>query len=88
MGNQQYRYGPYTDYIEVRTPFGEWGIPAGQILSFDDEGAPVFADATEGERATASPDPYMAFDAHGNPLPQAVEQIEAADEDDADDPGF
>lgn len=41
-------YGPYDQYREVQTPFGEWGIPAGQVLTFDAEGRPIFTEADSG----------------------------------------
>lgn len=86
-GNAAYRYGPYAEYVEVKTPYGEWGIPAGQVLTFDAENIPVFTDAANA-KVGKPVDPYLQADAHGNPLPPVVGEPEDEPEPELADPGF
>lgn len=73
-------FGPYPEYREVSTSHGVFGVPEGQVLSFDENGAAVFS-----EPAVITGDGDAEFDAFVAGTTDDEDSVPAPDADDASD---
>lgn len=74
-------YGPYPEYREVSTSHGVFGVPEGQVLSFDASGAAVFSEA----ETVITGDGDAEFDVFVAGTTDDEDAVPAPDADDASD---
>ena len=76
-------FGPYPEYREVSTSHGVFGVPEGQVLSFDEHGAAVFSEAAGETVITGDGD--AEFDVFVAGTTDDEDSVPAPDADDASD---
>lgn len=74
-------FGPYPEYREVSTSHGVFGVPEGQVLSFDEHGAAVFSEA----ETVITGDGDAEFDVFVAGTTDDEDAVPAPDADDASD---
>lgn len=76
-------FGPYPEYREVSTSHGVFGVPEGQVLSFDEHGAAVFSEPAVETVITGDGD--AEFDVFVAGTTDDEDSVPAPDADDASD---